>query len=321
MVKKKPPKKKTEDPILKEAEFKREDVAKKLIPLNVLSGREAERAADRAIDNVLCAITHVFGEGDVALPDFGLLKASKNQRTGQIRIIFIASGKLKQAVEARLNALPAPPAPAESAGPAQPVPEQTLESQVSAQSSTESAPLLPVPDQVAAPGGESQASAEPSQAPSETGAELQTPPEALEPVESSHEASGQTVETTGEVQETSSLEPSPGSTGSEPAATEVFDTGAPSEASEESKVRTIESVSLEGRTLLANDRQYGIAENLTILDVNDNVMNFADLTAALQHLALVSKIAIISETAFRVQAVSTITIINILKILQYRGQS
>jgi len=50
-------------------------------------------------------------------------------------------------------------------------------------------------------------------------------------------------------------------------------------------------------------------------------MNFTDLTAALQHLSLVSKIAIISETAFRVQAVSTITIINILKILQYRGQS
>jgi len=318
MAKKKPPKKKTEDPILKEADFKREDVAKKLIPLNVLSGREAERAAERAIDNVLCAITHVFGEGDVALSDFGLLKASKNQRTGQIRIIFIASGKLKQVVEARLNALPESPTPAE---PAEPAPEQTPETpelQAPAQSSDEPAPLLPVPDQVTAP-GDGQASAEPFQAPSETVAESQTSSEAIEPVGSSHEASGQVAETTNQAQEASSQEP--GSAGSEPVATEPSDAGAPSEAPEESKVRTIESVSLESRALLANGREYGIAENLTILDVNDNIMNFVDLTAALQHLALVSRIAIISETTFRVQAVSTIAIISILKILQYRGQS
>jgi hypothetical protein len=121
----------------------------------------------------------------------------------------------------------------------------------------------------------------------------------------------------GEVQEASSQEPGP----TESQATEPLDAGILSETPDDSKIRIIESVSLENRTLVANSREYGIAENLTILDVNDNVMHFADLTAALQHLSLVSKIGIISETAFRVQAVSTITIINILKILQYRGQS
>ena len=309
MVKKKPPKKKTEDPILKEAELKREDVAKKLIPLNVLSGREAERAADRAIENVLCAITHVFGEGDVALADFGLLKARKNKRTGQIRIIFIASGKLKQAVDARLNALPS--APAEPAEPAQPAPEQSAEPPAL----PEPLPLLPAHDQAETPGGE--APAEPPQTPPEAGAEPQTSFEAIEPGEPSHEAFGQVAETMGEVQEASSQEPGP----TESQATEPLDAGIPSETPDDSKIRIIESVSLENRTIVTNGREYGIAENLTILDVNDNVMHFADLTAALQHLSLVSKIGIISETAFRVQAVSTITIINILKILQYRGQN
>ena len=253
MVKKKPPKKKTEDPILKEAELKREDVAKKLIPLNVLSGREAERAADRAIENVLCAITHVFGEGDVALADFGLLKASKNKRTGQIRIIFIASGKLKQAVEARLNALPESfPDPAE---PSEPAPGQTPESP-EAQPPEDPAPSLPAPDQAAPPGEDSQAPAGPFQTPPEAEAEIQMSFEAVEPAGPFHEASGQAAETMSETQVASSQVPE--ATVSQ--VTESSDVGLPLETSDDSKIRTIESVSLEGRSLTANGREYGIAE-------------------------------------------------------------
>ena len=84
----------------------KEDIASKLIPLSVLSAREAQKNAEKTIDNVLIAITHVLSEGDLTISDFGDLKASKSTKTGQIQILFTPHERLKRAVEARLNMPP-----------------------------------------------------------------------------------------------------------------------------------------------------------------------------------------------------------------------
>jgi len=94
-----PPATPPREPVL----LNKQDVASKLIPLSVPSAREAQKNAERTIDNVLAAITHVLSEGDVTISDFGDLKASKNAKTGEIHILFTPHDRLKQAVEARLS--------------------------------------------------------------------------------------------------------------------------------------------------------------------------------------------------------------------------
>jgi len=83
--------------------LEKRDIAAKLIPLSLLSAKEAQKAAEKTVDQVLAAITHALTEGDVTIADFGKLKAAKIAKTGEIRISFTPYGKLKQAVEARLN--------------------------------------------------------------------------------------------------------------------------------------------------------------------------------------------------------------------------
>ncbi len=94
-----PPATPPREPVL----LNKQDVASKLIPLSVPSAREAQKNAERTIDNVFAAITHVLSEGDVTISDFGDLKASKSAKTGEIHILFTPHDRLKQAVEARLS--------------------------------------------------------------------------------------------------------------------------------------------------------------------------------------------------------------------------
>jgi len=83
--------------------LEKRDIAAKLIPLSLLSAKDAQKNAEKTIDQVLAAIIHALSEGDITISDFGDFKASKNAKTGEIRISFAPHGKLKQAVEARLN--------------------------------------------------------------------------------------------------------------------------------------------------------------------------------------------------------------------------
>jgi nucleoid DNA-binding protein len=354
--KKKPPKRKrtrNEGPVLKGAGFKKQDIAQKLIPLSVLSAKEAERA----VDNVIAAITHVLGEGDLLIPDFGRFKASKSPKTGYIRILFTAAGKLKQAVEARLHANPSPEpdegTDTNTTSGTDPDAEPGSESQ-SPPPSTSTAD--PTPSSAPAP----EASA-PSGPASESSATAPAVSEAMSDASAagSPEQNGGTQET-GAAQEASGTSDSAGSSapgesgqptggadeggheteaapesGGEPLASNEPAAGpaesggpgeswsidgSPSELNESSEILAIDSVSVEERSLIANGHDYKLAENLTILDVNGNAMNFGDQAAALQHLALVSRIIVISKTLLRVAAAgSAISIITTLQILQYRG--
>ena len=81
----------------------KQDVASKLIPLSVLSARDAQKSAEKTIDNVIAAVTHVLSEGDLTIADFGDFKASKSAKAGDLRITFTPHDKLKQAVDARLS--------------------------------------------------------------------------------------------------------------------------------------------------------------------------------------------------------------------------
>jgi len=94
---------KSEALLLRGASHSKVDVIQKVIPLSLPSGREAQKAAEKAIDNVLNAIVHVLSEGDLAIPNFGRFRASRNPKNGQIRISFAPSERLKQAVDARLS--------------------------------------------------------------------------------------------------------------------------------------------------------------------------------------------------------------------------
>lgn len=278
-----------DEAFLKEPGFKKQDISKKLIPLSVLSGKDAEKAAERTIDNVLSAITHVLSEGDLSIIDFGRFKASKAKKTGYIKISFTPAGKLKRAVEARLNAVPSPD-PDSEAEPA-PVPEPTPAPEPPPQSESEQAPVETQP--------EAQTEAAPEPAP-------ESSPETPAPAE------GAPVSQPEEAQETAqSCEPS----GSEEPATGMNENPVPPEVPE---LRSLDSVSVENRTLVAGGEEFGIAENLTIVDPTGNVMNFDDPEAALQHLTLVSKITILSKTTYRVTA-ATISVINALQIREYMG--
>ena len=86
--------------------FTRDDLAAKLISLNVPSAREAQKSADRALTNVFAAIRHALAEADLTIPDFGTLRAARRETGREIRIRFHPDEKLKQAVEARLHAGP-----------------------------------------------------------------------------------------------------------------------------------------------------------------------------------------------------------------------
>ncbi|HOV84901.1 MAG TPA: hypothetical protein PLM79_00955 [Syntrophobacteraceae bacterium] len=278
-----------DEAFLKEPGFKKQDISKKLIPLSVLSGKDAEKAAERTIDNVLSAITHVLSEGDLSIIDFGRFKASKAKKTGYIKISFTPAGKLKRAVEARLNAVPSPDpdsegAPAPAVDPAS-APEPPPQSQ-SEQASEETQP-----------GVQPEASPAPAPEPSS-----ETPAPAEEAPISEPEG----VQETAESSETS---------GSDDAAIGTNVNSLPPEAPE---LKSLDSISVENRTIVADGEEFGIAENLTVLDPGGNVMNFDDLVAALQHLTLVSKISIISKTTYRVTA-ATISIINALQIHEYMG--
>jgi len=338
--KKKTPKKRrtrTEEPVLKGAGFKKQDIAQKLIPLSVLSAKEAERA----VDNVLAAITHVLGEGDLLIPDFGRFKASKSPKTGYIRILFTAAGKLKQSVEARLHANPSPDpdegsestsgtdpdaepgCESQSPLPSTPTPDPTPSSDTSATAPAVSEAVSGVsaaerPEQngdtqEAGPAQEASGtcglvgsfppgdSGQPTGGADEGGHETEAAPDTDDEPSASNETAAGSVESGGPG-ESSSVD------------------GSPSGLNESSEILAIDSVSVEERSLIANGQDYKLAENLTILDVNGNAMNFGDQAAALQHLALVSKIIVISKTLLRVAAVSSaISIITTLQILQYRG--
>lgn len=93
--------------IPKPSALEKQDIAAKLIPLSLLSAKEAQRSAEKTIDQVLSAIIHVLSEGDINISEFGDFKAIKSARTGEIGISFTPCEKLKRAVEARLNAMQA----------------------------------------------------------------------------------------------------------------------------------------------------------------------------------------------------------------------
>jgi nucleoid DNA-binding protein len=82
----------------------RQDIVSKLIPLSVPSAKDAQKNAHKTIDNVFSAMRHVLSEGDLTVADFGQFKAGKSVKTGDIQIRFTPDDKLKQAVDARLNA-------------------------------------------------------------------------------------------------------------------------------------------------------------------------------------------------------------------------
>ena len=354
--KRKPPKKKrtrSEEPVFKGAGFKKQDIAQKLIPLSVHSAKEAERA----VDNVLAAITHVLGEGDLLIPDFGRFKASKSAKTGYIRILFTAAGKLKQAVEARLHANPSPDpddgtesnsgtdldaepgSGSQNPPPSTPTPDPTPSSapapEVSSPSGTGPAPetsaSAPAPSEVA-PGTPAAGSPEqngdtqePGPAQEFSGVSKQggscTPGESGQPTGGADEG-GHEPETAPEKggELATSNETAAGSEEPGGSSGPSIGDGDPSGLNEGSEVLAIDSVSVEERSLIANGQDYKLAENLTILDVNGNAMNFGDQAAALQHLALISRIIVISKTLLRVAAAgSAISIITTLQILQYRG--
>lgn len=94
-----PPATPPREPVL----LNKQDVASKLIPLSVLSARDAQKSAEKTIDNVIAAMTHVLSEGDLTIADFGDFKASKTAKAGENRITFTPHDKLKQAVDARLS--------------------------------------------------------------------------------------------------------------------------------------------------------------------------------------------------------------------------
>ena len=81
----------------------KQDLAAKLIPLTVPSARDASKNAEKTIDNVFSAVRHVLSEGDLAIPDFGELKAVRGTKGKEIIIRFTPHDKLKQAAEARMN--------------------------------------------------------------------------------------------------------------------------------------------------------------------------------------------------------------------------
>lgn len=93
-------------PIPTSLELTKQDIVSKLIPLSVPSAKDAQKKAEKATENVLAAIVHVLGEGDLTIEGFGDFKAAKDAKSGGILVSFIASEKLKQAVEARLNPRP-----------------------------------------------------------------------------------------------------------------------------------------------------------------------------------------------------------------------
>lgn len=297
-------KRREEEAFLKEPGFKKADIGTKLIPLSVLSGKEAEKNAERTIDNVFEAVTHVLSEGDLSIVDFGRFKASKTKKTGFIKIAFTPSGKLKRAVEARLNAVPSPDPDAES----------------EAASASESQPV-PVPDPQVAPSVDTPPDSVPQP-------EVPPAPEQEPAPEVTPDAGPSVDPATTPAEETAPLPDAPG----EPA----VDTAGPSASSESGgisetagfddsamqaegpQILNLDSVSVENRTLVANGQEYGIAENLMIFDSNGDEMSFSDQAAALQNLTLASKITILSKTAFRIQAASVVEIVNSLQIIQYR---
>lgn len=285
-----------EEAFLKEPGFKKADIGTKLIPLSVLSGKEAEKVAERTIDNVFEAVTHVLSEGDLSIVDFGRFKASKTKKTGFIKIAFTPSGKLKRAVEARLNAVPSPDPDAESeASPtSDPQPAPSADTPPDPASQPE---VPPAPEQE--PVSEETSEAAPSAYPATTPAEETAPlPDAPgEPA----------VDTAG---------PSASSESEGTSETAGFDDSAMQ--AEGPQILNLDSVSVENRTLVANGQEYGIAENLMIFDTNGDEMSFSDQAAALQNLTLASKITILSKTAFRIQAASVVEIVNSLQIIQYR---
>lgn len=279
-----------DEAFLKEPGFKKQDISKKLIPLSVLSGKDAEKAAERTIDNVLSAITHVLSEGDLSIIDFGRFKASKAKKTGYIKISFTPAGKLKRAVEARLNAVPSPD-PDSEAEP-DPVPALTPAPEPPPQSEPEQAPVETQPE------AQSEAATEPAP---------ESSPETPAPVEGAPVSQPE--------EEAQEIAESCETSGSGEPATGTNESPVPPEVPE---LRSLDSVSVGNRTLVADGEEFGIAENLTIVDPTGNVMNFDDPEAALLHLTLVSKITILSKTTYRVTA-ATISVINALQIREYMG--
>jgi len=328
-------KRREEEAFLKEPGFKKVDIGRKLIPLSVLSGKEAEKNAERTIDCVFEAVTHVLSEGDLSIVDFGRFKASKTKKTGFIKIAFTPSGKLKRAVEARLNAVPSPDPDAESeaasAPESQPVPVPDPQVAPSVDTPPDPVPqpeVPPAPEQEPAP--EVTPDAGPSADPATTLAEETAPlPDAPgEPAVNTAEPSG-TYESEGTSETADSYEPAAGTydqggsyeaAGSYASASGEYGTYGSYDSTiqgEGPQILTLDSVSVENRTLVADSQEYGIADNLTIFDTNGNEMSFSDQAAALQHLTLASKITILSKTAFRIQAASVVEIITSLQIIQY----
>jgi nucleoid DNA-binding protein len=82
----------------------RQDIVSKLISLCVPSARDARKNAEKAIENVFSAVRHALSEGELIIADFGEIKASADAKGRNIHISFTPDEKLKQAVEARLNA-------------------------------------------------------------------------------------------------------------------------------------------------------------------------------------------------------------------------
>lgn len=260
------PKKKPreEDAFLKEPGFQKHDITKKLIPLSVLSGKDAERAAERTVDNVFTAILHVLTEGDLSIADFGRFEASKGKKGEAIRIFFTPAGKLKRAVEARMSVPPPAPNPE--------VPAATQQESSAQEASPNDPAPQPQPEPAAAPAAES---------------ELQP---ASPPVEVS------------DAQAPSAQQA--------PASCEA-------EKQDETEVKALDSVSLESRTIVSNGEEFGIAENLKVVDINGSLLNFDDLQAALRYLSLVSQFIILSKTEYRIHSAS-VSVINSLQLRQYK---
>jgi hypothetical protein len=100
--------------------LKKDHLIAKVIPLSVSTSREAQKTAEKAIDAVIAAICHVFTEGDVDIPNFGILGAAKGSK-GEVRVTLVADSKLKKCAEARLLKSASPPA-APSSSQAAPTP-------------------------------------------------------------------------------------------------------------------------------------------------------------------------------------------------------
>jgi hypothetical protein len=85
--------------------FTRRDIVSKLIPLTIPSAKDAQKFAERTIDNVFSAVRHVLSEADLVIADFGEIRASRGAKASDILIHLTPHEKLKHAVEARVNAL------------------------------------------------------------------------------------------------------------------------------------------------------------------------------------------------------------------------